>query len=508
MNARRQARWLLLGAAFLAAGCGDAGRKAERYRVEQLAYSAQRAEREARLGRTRPDSLTLLSLRNGYAKIRSVAKAPFLTGSSEKSKELGRDILQLVATGELQSARLAMEAGRPDLALEQSRWLEQHSEGDVMVARQADFLAIGVLRMTGKTDEAVERMRAMVRRYPPSPPPKGTSQEDPILALPEMMSQVRREQGDQAGAARELEFANAYYQGLLRSPRDPMLEALIRARLVRTAIEANQPAVGLEQVNALERLVAANPPLKSLEPELLFSKAKIRGMIDRDHSDAVAMLQSFARQYPKHVLAPQAIFEAAVYLEDAKKLPEALAGYREVVALYPGETQIAPVALFREAMLEERTGDWNQAKATLESVPVKYPRSPAAVEAPFTIAMRYYARGDKQAARGALARAVMTYKEMIARDSTSSLVPACRYNILRGQLSLGDWEKALGTVDDMALHNPKHPYTAQALLEGAKVANANGQKERALGYLEQFLENFPNSPVAGQVRQQKEKLLH
>jgi hypothetical protein len=59
----------------------------------------------------------------------------------------------------------------------------------------------------------------------------------------------------------------------------------------------------------------------------------------------------------------------------------------------------------------------------------------------------------------------------------------------------------------MVANNPRHPYTAQALLEGSKVAAANRQKDRAAGYLQQYLENFPNSPLAAQVRAQKEKLL-
>ncbi len=201
------------------------------------------------------------------------------------------------------------------------------------------------------------------------------------------------------------------------------------------------------------------------------------------------------------------LLDAAVFLEDAKRLPDALARYREVVARYPGDEELAPIALFREAMLEERTGDWDRAKSTLESLPVKYPRSQAAVEAPFTIAMRYYARGDKDAAKVALGRAVATYTDMIAKDSTSAYAPVCRYNILRAHLSLGEWDKALAAVDELALRNPRHPFTAQALLEGAKVANANHQRDRAAGYLQQYLEFFPDSPLAAQVRQQKNALL-
>jgi len=500
-------RWLLLAAACLAAGCGLAERKAERYRVEQTAYAAHKAEREVRLMRTRPDSTALLKLRAEYARVRAVSTPPYIRGASVRDRSVGRDVLRLVAGAELQSARLAIEAGRPDIALESSRWLADHAEGDTLVARQSDFLAVGALRMMGRQNEAIERMRGMLTRYPPNPPPAGSSEEDAILTVPEMMAGVRRDQGDEAGAKRELDNGAAYLRGLLSEPRDPMLEAQIRSRLVRILLEQNQAAAAIEQVSALDRLVAANPPLRELQPELEYSRAKIRAMTDHDPGEGTAMLEQFAARYPKHPLASRALLDAAVFLEDAKRLPDALARYREVVARYPGDEELAPIALFREAMLEERTGDWDRAKSTLESLPVKYPRSQAAVEAPFTIAMRYYARGDKDAAKVALGRAVAIYTDMIAKDSTSAYAPVCRYNILRAHLSLGEWDKALAAVDELALRNPRHPFTAQALLEGAKVANANHQRDRAAGYLQQYLEFFPDSPLAAQVRQQKNALL-
>lgn len=498
---------LLLVLAVVVAGCGVADRRAKRYRAEQVAYAARLAEREARLGHARPDSSTLLRIRNEYIRVRDVVPPPYMGRTTGRTRQMGRDVLRTVATGVMDGARVAMFAGRADLALGDSKWLREHAEGDTMVARQADFLAIGALRTMGRTDEAVAHMREMLQRYEPMPPPEGSDVEDALLSVPEMMVTLRREVGDQVGAARELVAAHDYLRGLLQKPHPPLLEAQIRSRLVRLELDRNDGPAALEQVDAMERLVARNPALQPLTPELVYSRAKIRAMTGGDRSEAVAMLARFASDYPKHPLAPRALFDAAVYLEDVKQFPQALSRYREVVDRYPQNEELAPVALFRQAMLEERSGDWNGAKATLESIPVKYPRSQAGVEAPFTVAMRYYARGDKEAAKTALARAVNVYRDMVARDSTSVYAPVCRFYIVRALLSLGEWDQALGAVDEMALRNPRHPFTADALLEGARVANANHQRDRAAGYLQQYLENFPNSPVAAQVRRDKDRLL-
>ncbi|HEV8128619.1 MAG TPA: tetratricopeptide repeat protein [Candidatus Eisenbacteria bacterium] len=508
---------LALSIALAAAGCGVAERRAKRYRAEQVQYAARLVEREARLGATggmapgggrgRPDSTTLLRVRKEYMRVQDVVPPPYIGQATGRTRQMGRDVLRAVATGVMDGARVAMFAGRADLALGDSKWLREHAEGDTMVARQADFLAIGALRTMGKTDEAVAHMHEMLQRYEPMPPPPGTDNEDALLSVPEMLVTLRREVGDQAGAARERDFAAGYLHGLLQKPRQPLLEAQIRSRLVRLELDRNNGAAALEQVDAMERLVQRNPSLQPLEPELVYSRAKIRAMTGGDRSEAVAMLARFASDYPRHPLAPRALFDAAVYLEDMKQLPDALSRYREVIDRYPGNEELAPVALFRQAMLEEQLGDWNRSKSTLESIPVKYPGSQAAVEAPFTVAQRYYARGDREASKTALARAVTVYREMVARDSNSVYAPVARFYTLRALLSLGQWDQALAAVDELALRNPRHPYTADALLEGARVANANHQRDRAAGYLQQYLENFPNSPAAAQVRHDKDRLL-
>lgn len=506
MSPRAKLPLLLVLAAALASGCGTADRRAERYRIEQAVYQAKKAETEAFLGRSRPDSVGLLRIREKYVRVGAIARPPFLRGTREE-RATGRDALQLIGAAQSQAARLAVAAGRPDLALESAQWLEQHAEGDTMTMRQADFVAAGALRALGKRDEAVERMRSMLTRYEPVPPPPGTAQEDEILSVPELMAQVRREAGDESGALRELEYGNGYYKGLLTKPRDPMLEALIRARIVRNDLELKRGPEAMEQVTALERLVASHPELQALAPELRYSRAKIQLIENPRDASGIGMLEEFVRAFPKHALAPRALFDAAVYREANKQFPAALATYREVVALYPRHPDVAPAALFREAMLEEQTGAWDQAKATLESIPVKYPRTQAAVEAPITIAIRYEARGDHPAAMAALGRAINVYQHMIATDSTSVYAPICRYNIIRGHLVLKQWDQALTAVDEMESHHPRNPYTAQALLDGARVAAANRQKDRAAGYLQQFLENFPNSPAVAQVRQQKDALM-
>ena len=497
----------LLAAALVVSGCGDVDRLAKRYRAEQMTYEAERSEREARLAQARPDSATLLMLRENYAAVRRAIPPPYRRPSDRPGAAVAVSLLRAVGKAELSAVRLALQAHRPELALEQAEWLSQHSEGDTLTRRQADFAAMGALREMGRTDDAIARMHLMLEQYKLLPPQAG-GQEDALLSIPELMVNTRREQGDEAGAEKELAYSVEYYKKTLSEPNPPALEAQVRSLLVRAYLDQGNASAALGELTALDKLAASNPAFKAIEPEVHYSRARIRSLIDKSPDEAIQMLDKVASDYPQSPFAPRALLESAVLNERHKRMEAATDRYNAVVSLYPGDVRTAPVALFRQAMLSEQAGKWDDAKRTLESIPVKYPASKAAAEAPITIALRYAVRKDKSAALQALTRAIVTYDELIARDTTSAYTTLYRWNKLRCQLPLGKWQDGLKTVDEMLVKDKGHPYTAQALIEAARIAKSHGQPDRGAVYLQRYLEDFPNSPLADRVRKEREAMLH
>jgi len=57
-------------------------------------------------------------------------------------------------------------------------------------------------------------------------------------------------------------------------------------------------------------------------------------------------------------------------------------------------------------------------------------------------------------------------------------------------------------TNEMYRADPKHPYTAQLLLQAARASAGFGNPQRGVTYLRQFLQEFPNSPLASQVRRE------
>jgi outer membrane protein assembly factor BamD (BamD/ComL family) len=485
--------------ALIPIGCADDATRAARFSVEALKVSAQKAEQEARLRADRPDSITLLQLRDRYLAARKAVPPKLLEPSSGAADSLRLELSRVLSEMELRGAALAMEAGRTDLAMEQAKWLMSHAAGDTLTMRQAEYVVVGALRAQRKIPEALVEMRRMLRTYPPRPPDR-PGVEDPMLALPLIMVELRRQMGDEEGAKEELGAANAHYRSLLAQPLPPVLEAQVRARLVRTILEQHDTDRALSEIGTLERLVTSQPSLKLMEPDVRFSRILITARSAPNQVAVVGELQKFAADYPKSQNAGRALLEAATILERNKQFEKARDAYRAVVTQYGREPDVAAPALYRQAVLEDQLGRWDLAKASFESVPVKYPGTQASAEAPIMIAQRYLRHRDKASARAALGHAVEVYRAMISADSGAAITVIYRANILRCHIALSEWEHALTDVDEMVLRDPGHPYTAQALLQGAKIAKANKFRDRSAAYLRRFLQDYPNSPIADRVR--------
>ena len=508
MSPRTMRRWtaaaLLLAST---AGCGDAALHATRYRAERLLWQVERAEAKARLGRGVPDSLTLLSLREQYLAVPNRVRVPDLRSTDPRTVALHREVSRLLATAQLQGARLALRAKRPDLAIEGARALAASAGEDTLIARRTDFFLVATYRETGREEDAIALMREMLKRYPPLPPER-PGDEDAILSVPQAIISMRRDMQDTPGVRAAAMEAVAYYRSLLRVPRGAELESQIRARLVRIVLETGRYDEGARELAALQELVDRTPELAKLKPEVQYSEAKVEAMRAAGSSPdrAIKMLETFARDYPRAPQAPRARFEAAVLLEGSGKKREALERYKAVAESYPDDREVTPTALFRRAMLEETFQNWDVSKNLLESIPLMYPDTRAALEAPLAVVNRYVRARDKNAAMGALERAVETYGRLVDRDTLSTYTPLYRWNIYLCQVSLGKWQDALRTVDDMARVHPEHPIVAQALLEGAKLANRYRDQATASRFLGRFLVLFPNSPLIPDVRRELAEL--
>jgi outer membrane protein assembly factor BamD (BamD/ComL family) len=349
-------------------------------------------------------------------------------------------------------------------------------------------------------DDAVGAMKDILARFAPSVPPPNA--EDPILALPLTIVSLRRNLGDTEGATRELREGLEYYQSLLERPLDPELEAHVRARVIRTALELDLPGRALAQVDSLQILVRRHESLRSMLPEVAFAQGKIRASIDRDPSDGIGILERIATDFPGSPYASQGLFEAASQLEAKGRFAEAKDRYGALLQRYPEAPELAPRAMLRYAALQDRLGDWISAKNTLEALPVRYPQSLAAADAPIAVIQHYMRENRRTAAELYFSKALDTYRTLVERDSTGRFAPVFRVKMFQIHSARNDTVGMYAITEEMLRAEPRHPYTAQVLLEAARAATQRGNPGRAVAYYRRFLHDFPQSRLAAQVRRE------
>ena len=492
---------LILAAAaalVIFAGCSRYEGMETLYRAERMGWQARREEGRLTMGKAAPDTATLMRVRAEYSRLRATFRPPFIEGSGKNADLLRRNIAREVGAAELTASQRAILARRPDLALESARWVASVAGADSSLHREADFATATALRGLKRYDEAILVMRATLDRYPPVSPPT-PDREDQVLSVPDAIIQLRSEMGDSAGVREEQASAVAYYRSVLDRKPPPYLESQVRARLSRTLLEMGQGDAAFAEVSALRRLVSATPGLKVLEPELLYSEARIRGM-GKDNKAALDLYDLVVMTHPSSPFAARALLDAAVICERVNDRAGAIERYRALLARPKPDPEIAPVAMFRMAMVKDQMGNWAEAKQALENIPLQYPNSRGAVEAPFAIVDHYARSGQHEQAKQSLVSAVETYRAMIARDTTSAYGPIYRWNILRAYSALQRWGDALGTIDQMAEKDRGAPITAEALFQGARIARTIGNKSRSDIYLQRIIQEYPRSPFAEPVR--------
>lgn len=486
-------------------GCGNLGTLATRYRAEKALWQAQREETRLRLSGTHPDSASLTRLRGEYASLRKRFPVPPSAKPGTRAEQIRVDIIRILGTAELTGARLAMLAHQPQDALDRARWVAVTAERDSFLSREAELHVVDALQALGRYGEAVDTMWVMVDRYPPVPP-RTADEEDPILKMPALITALHLELGDSAAARRDRRRAVDYYERLLAAQPTPLLEAQVRTLAVETRLALGDRKGALETLAEFERLVTSTPGLQDREAEILFARGNVQAMPGGDPKAALAAYDRIVKEYPDSPYAARALLESGVTLERQGKRRDALARYRQAIEEYPDDADTGPIAIFRGAMLKDQLGDWAGAKQDLDAIPMRFPRSRAALEAPFATVAHYRRSGEGAAMRAALLRAVDTYRRIIAGDSTSASNAAIRWNIARCYAALDRPKDALTAIDEMSRKDRRSPLTAEALRQGAELAERTGDPVRARAYLEQFLLYYPKSPDAPKVRTQLEKM--
>ncbi|HUQ03543.1 MAG TPA: tetratricopeptide repeat protein [Kofleriaceae bacterium] len=134
----------------------------------------------------------------------------------------------------------------------------------------------------------------------------------------------------------------------------------------RPGTGADTPHYDLEEI----RLTASGSgDITATAPSQLLDQAK--AALDAGHpQEAISLYRRLAVDFPTSKLAPAALFNVGVVIENLGDIPGAITAYREVVAAYPIGRESLDAHL-RAAGLEAEKQQWKDAERTLREIDVR-----------------------------------------------------------------------------------------------------------------------------------------
>ncbi|MBZ0237234.1 MAG: tetratricopeptide repeat protein [Deltaproteobacteria bacterium] len=111
---------------------------------------------------------------------------------------------------------------------------------------------------------------------------------------------------------------------------------------------------------------SATGDITATAPSQLLDQAK--AALDAGHpQEAIALYRKLAADFPTSRLAPAALFNVGIVLENLGDIPAAIISYRDVVAAYPTGRESLDAHL-RAAALEAEKKEWKHAERTLREI--------------------------------------------------------------------------------------------------------------------------------------------
>jgi soluble lytic murein transglycosylase len=327
--------------------------------------------------------------------------------------------------------------------------------------------------MQGQRSEAAEAYRRLLTGKTP-----GT---DPAVAR-FRLAEFAADETASKGVAAAQEARHLYLQVHLDFPAHPLAaEAVKRAQILGTSTEAVPEAAALSPRERLRRaeklaegreyqaaldelalLPAALPADLAVERDFAIGMAKYN--MRRDYAGAATLLQKVATQLAGEKAA-FAAFHGARALSRIERNDEAIAGYRQVVARYPG-SKWAAEAQFRSGWLDVNRGRFREALPGLQATLARYPHSPFADDAAWYLALAHHLLGEPAEALRAL-----DHYESLSRNNID-VAMRVRYWRARFAAQAGRSDESLGQLRECVHRSPLGYY---GLLAAARLREA-GEK--------------------------------
>jgi tetratricopeptide (TPR) repeat protein len=492
----RRGTLLLLAALILLGGCRHEALRA-RYLAERARYWAER--NEIRFSLEVDPRIRARHYQTGlrYLEVAQLSD-PRPVAASADARVL-EDLLRMHSQARLRAGGAFLEAGRFDLAEDQLAWVQGQGRG--IDRLRAAWLRAGAAWGQEEWSRALDRYEEVYALQPllETTPPEPDILIEVVDRAFELAAAGRR---DLLG--RCVDFGKTYFD--LVQERWPGTPEAARAAFLahRLDVAAEDWAAALSDLDRYE----ARDLSEADHWNAVFNRAEIHlggtGRLDR----ADSLYAAVAAQQVAPGLAALARLRRVEILLERRGIEAALARLGELEEELHPFPRLAAAALMRQSDLRARQGDLVGANQSLRRLRLRYPDTPAGLEAPRLLVELAERSGDPGALENALGRAAVEYRRQLAGHAVDGPVGlAARRALVETLLRQGETEEALLELEQLYHVLGDTPSGARALLRAAQVAvEEAGDAGLARRYLVRVAEEVPATREGLRARRMLEEL--
>lgn len=248
-------------------------------------------------------------------------------------------------------------------------------------------------------------------------------------------------------------------------------------------------------------LLLIGPPLMAAEdpnPEATRQYAVAYGFQSKKlFAQALPRWDEFIKAFPQDARIANAQYQLGVCQLSEKKLPEATATFKLILATYPqfkhldGAQFNLGLTLFQAAQTSKQPNDFKAAGAEFANVPAKFAQSPLAADATYCQAESLYLAADKP-------NAIVAYQKVITTYPAATILPEAFYGLATTQADLDQHVEAVATFTKLLQSFPQSPLVPEAKLRLGTSLVAQKKHAEAEPYFVQAaaVPDFPLADVA------------
>ncbi|MBM3317864.1 MAG: hypothetical protein FJY75_08415 [Candidatus Eisenbacteria bacterium] len=482
---------LLVPLALLAASCGTDREAGRRHRAEREIW---RADWEYQSLSLRPEAVSEERWTDLAGRYESIAERYAGTPDPGTPGTIRADVQTIAARALFAAARIhgaLRDSNRVEILYEKMAGRFGHLPD---VAAEVALVRGRIAEGRGDRLAAAELYESAADRVEPRAGVAGAA--GVVLDLPLRAARMRAAEAGEGQREAAYRTARAYYRRHAAGPPGDAVQVDAQVRLAELAADLGEWD---EATSALHRLEAQlrgldEPPRHPCEARFAVYGVQNRAglSLDLTRQTLIGLLED----YPDCPLAGQVLLALASNASRRGRVDEALQHLDRIAAEPRGDVEAGSQALLARARLLDRHGRWPEALESLRMLPIRFPLSTAALQAPLEIVLHHAREDDEEAARAALAQAERDYRDFLARYPPGPLALIAREHLAQTLALSGEHDEALDEMVRLGEELSGSSKGASLLLAAARMAYEDlADTARAAAILERVGDAYGQTSV-------------